>query len=88
MIPEWMPSPVVSGGYLEGNAVPMPDGSVGLLLRCRVANVKNQLYSLQYACLFTLGGGHAPALMNPKLEWQGFIAMPGGGNKFTVRCGF
>lgn len=87
MIPDWMPEPVVSGGYLEGNTVVMPDGTLGLLMRCRVCDIKNRLYTLEHACLFTLDGNPTPALNNVgALQWRGFISMPGGGNKFVVRC--
>ena len=86
MIPDWMPEPIVSGGFLEGNAVVMPDGTLGLLMRCRVCDIKNRLYTLEHACLFTLDGIPTPTLNNVgALQWRGFISMPGGGNKFVVR---
>ena len=54
MLPAWMPGPVVSGGYLEGSAVRLPEGGVGLLLRCRVYDGLGRLYDLQHACFFKL----------------------------------
>ncbi|KAI7837021.1 hypothetical protein COHA_009098 [Chlorella ohadii] len=175
MLPSWMPGPVNSGGFLEGNAVALPSGRVGLLLRCRVYDAQGRTYTLQHACLFHLepppaggrqyadpallsgeavGGAagptagqlpggraaHASASSQPgameaqqaqqaqhrhlaaakpsdeaqlsqpqpqpplldsaadvtmktagasagplRLNWQGFVEMPGGGNKFTAR---
>ena len=149
MLPAWMPGPVVSGGFLEGSAVRLPEGGAGLLLRCRVYDGQGRMYDLQHACFFKLrprpaggtaqqaaagpwlasGGhlgsgqgdvrflkqqrqqqqrqqqqtkqqqqaGHQPRpreglLGEPagpgalgSLAWQGFVSMPGGGNKFIVR---
>lgn len=90
MLPRWMPSPVVNGGYLEGNAVVDLDGSMALLLRCRVTNALGQLYTLEHACLFALqqppaGSASNGSSADKKLVWRGFISMPGGGNKFTAR---
>lgn len=99
MLPKWMPTPVVSGGYLEGNVVRSPRGGISLLLRCRVYNAARQTYTMQHACLFDVvgwddpGGGAggdfndlgAHGRPRPALSWQGFVSMPGGGNKFVVR---
>lgn len=89
MIPAWMPSPVVSGGFLEGNVVLRPDGRVSLLMRCRVYNGLSKMYSVQEACLFNLVESPSNVRFNNtqlSLSWQGHVFMPGGGNKFTVRC--
>jgi hypothetical protein len=118
MLPAWMPGPEVSGGFLEGSAVRLPEGGVGLLLRCRVYDGQGRMYDLQHACFFKLrprpAGGMAQetaaalllastAQFHPhglqqrlpdvpkgrgppgSLAWQGFVSMPGGGNKFIVR---
>ena len=82
-IPAWMPGPVVSGGYLEGNAVEGRDGRVLLLLRCRVYDAAARIYDLQHACLLRLEG--SVARRNASLAWRGFVSMPGGGNKFSVK---
>lgn len=115
-------------------AVRLPNGGVGLLLRCRVYDGLGRMYGVQQACLFKLrqsgpqqrpevpaqhgrqlaeeAGGGAPSLrklvlpqgtkpaseQQPpqrgragpdeapwRLQWHGFIDMPGGGNKFLVR---
>lgn len=90
-IPGWMPRPVISGGFLEGNAVDMRGGGLGVLLRCRVYDVTQRSYTLQQACLFevanwrALGGGAGANTSDVNMVWQGFVDMPGGGNKFTVR---
>uniref|UniRef100_A0A1D1ZYC9 Exo-alpha-sialidase n=1 Tax=Auxenochlorella protothecoides TaxID=3075 RepID=A0A1D1ZYC9_AUXPR len=88
MIPEWMPSPVVSGGFLEGNTVLRPDGRVSLLMRCRVYNGQSEMYSVQEACLLDLTASTSDMDIREarlSLRWQGHVFMPGGGNKFTVR---
>ena len=133
MLPAWMPGPVVSGGFREGNAVRLPEGGAGLLLRCRVYDKQGRMYDLQHACFFKLRprpaasgrqgqqaavgpllvpGAHSgsglgglrhlqqqadhgqppqqepvPEAASPlgALAWQGFVSMPGGGNKFIVR---
>ena len=118
MLPAWMPGPVVSGGFLEGSAVRLPEGGVGLLLRCRVYDGQGRMYDLQHACFFKVrpqpagrvaqqtaagpplastahfqpqrpqqGLPVVPEEPRPpgSLVWQGFVSMPGGGNKFIVR---
>ena len=118
-------------------AVRLPNGGVGLLLRCRVYDGRGRMYGVQQACLYRLrpqpsprrpprppvlqqatAGVLRPGLTTPRgmqarvlqqagqeeqqqelqrhvpaqepatgpdLVWQGFIEMPGGGNKFVVR---
>ncbi|KAL4437386.1 hypothetical protein ABPG75_004525 [Micractinium tetrahymenae] len=89
MLPAWMPGPMVSGGYLEGNAVSLPGGAgVGLLLRCLVYDAQGRTYTMQHACLFQLRPGPSPGPAAPgsdSLAWQDFVDMPGGGNRFTAR---
>lgn len=83
MIPEWMPDPVVQGGFLEGNVVEAPNGSIKLLLRCLFSDSLNRQYTLEWACAFDVQGiGENDGA---RLRWRGLVPMPGGGNKFFIK---
>lgn len=75
-----MPSDITSGGYLEGNAVLTPEGDIALFLRTRFYDMTGKLRSMGYASTFRLVRKEGSTGM--RLQFEGAIAMPGGGNKF------
>lgn len=64
------------GGWLEGNAVPAPDGSIRNVLRVQQPNYPEK------AALIPISADGRTASFNPT---HGFIDFPGGGKKFTIR---
>lgn len=64
-------------GWLEGNAVVLPDQSVGILLRTHCYSYDGNL-----AALIRVSDDGRKAGFDPQ---TGFVAMPGAAKKFTVR---
>jgi hypothetical protein len=64
------------GGWLEGNAVVAPDGKIVDLLRC------DMLAPRERAAIVRISGDGRQATFDPA---DGFVDLPGGAKKFTVR---
>lgn len=65
------------GGWLEGNAVVMPDGSVADLLRVDVQRMQTE-----YAAIVRISRNGKRATFNPDAD---FVEFQGGSKKFSVR---
>jgi hypothetical protein len=65
-------------GWMEGNAVADRDGNVKIVMRVEVPDGKNG----EYAAIIDVNDNGTTATFNPE---TGFVKMPGGGKKFTIR---
>lgn len=66
------------GGWLEGNAVPGPDGKMKIVMRVEIGSAS----SGEYAAIIDVSEDGKTISFNPE---TGFIKMPGGAKKFTIR---
>ncbi len=66
------------GGWLEGNAVPAPDGSMKLIMRVEIPTGNDG----EYIAIIDVSDDGKTASFNPE---TGFVKMPGGAKKFCIK---
>ena len=66
------------GGWLEGNAVPAPDGTMKLIMRVEVPTANDG----EYIAIIDVSEDGKSISFDPE---NGFVKMPGGAKKFCIR---